>query len=66
MVIDQTYDFWEILIIDGCSQDESAEIIKAFVAVDNRIKLKTDVLSGSPTLPRNIGIQEAIRHCLHS
>lgn len=59
-VIDQTYDFWEMLVIDDCSQDESAEIIKGFVAVDNRIKyLKTDAPSGSPTLPRNIGIQEA-------
>ncbi|RGN33240.1 glycosyltransferase family 2 protein [Bacteroides oleiciplenus] len=59
-VINQTYKHWELLVIDDCSQDKSIEIIKAFAAIDNRIKsLKTDAPSGSPTLPRNIGIQEA-------
>lgn len=56
----QTYVDWELLIVDDCSTDESATIIQQYVQQDNRIHyLKTDKLSGSPTLPRNIGIQHA-------
>lgn len=59
-VIAQTYTNWEMIIVDDCSKDNSAEIIKEYVAKDARIKyLKTEKPSGSPTLPRNIGIQNA-------
>ena len=59
-VIGQSYDCWELLIIDDCSQDDSAKIIMEFAAVDARIRyLKTNTSSGSPTLPRNIGIKAA-------
>lgn len=59
-VLKQTYQNWELLIVDDCSTDNSCELIKKFVALDSRIKyLKTDQPSGSPTLPRNIGIQHA-------
>ena len=54
----QTYSNWELIIIDDCSTDNSAAIIKAFN--DNRIKYyKTESPSGSPALPRNIGISKA-------
>lgn len=56
----QTYVNWELLIIDDCSTDDSATIIQQYVQQDSRIHyLKTDKPSGSPTLPRNIGIQHA-------
>ena len=59
-VIAQTYTDWEMIIIDDCSTDNSADIIKEFKSRDSRIKyLKTEKPSGSPTLPRNIGIQNA-------
>lgn len=59
-IIEQSYDCWELLIIDDCSQDDSAKIIMEFAAVDARIRyLKTNAPSGSPTLPRNIGIKAA-------
>lgn len=59
-VIAQTYSNWELLIIDDCSMDNSAQIINEYVAMDSRIKyFKTDKPSGSPTFPRNIGIQNA-------
>ena len=59
-VIAQTYTNWEMIIVDDCSKDNSAEIIKEYAAKDSRIKyLKTEKPSGSPTLPRNIGIQNA-------
>ena len=59
-VLIQTYRWWELLIVDDCSTDGSASVIKAFTEKDSRIKyLKTDVHSGSPALPRNIGIEHA-------
>lgn len=59
-VINQSYQNWELMIIDDCSTDNSASIIKKFVERDSRIKyLKTDRPSGSPALPRNIGIEKS-------
>lgn len=59
-VLAQTFPEWEMLIIDDCSSDNSAEIIKQYAEKDNRIfYLKTDKPSGSPSLPRNIGIENA-------
>lgn len=59
-VINQTYQNWELLVVDDCSTDNTAEIIAEYSGKDNRIKyFKTDVSSGSPSLPRNIGIENA-------
>lgn len=59
-VISQTYQNWELFIIDDCSTDNSAEIIARYVERDNRIKyFKTEQPSGSPSLPRNIGIDNS-------
>lgn len=57
----QTYKQWEMLIVDDCSTDNSAEIIKEYAAKDHRIRYyKTEKPSGSPTLPRNIAIEHAM------
>jgi glycosyltransferase involved in cell wall biosynthesis len=59
-VLSQTYQQWEMLIIDDCSTDKSLEIISSYLEKDNRIQLlSTDFCSGSPAKPRNIGIQKA-------
>lgn len=59
-VIAQTFKDWEMLIIDDCSIDSSPAIIKGYMAKDSRIKyFKTPNKSGSPSLPRNIGIDNA-------
>ena len=59
-VISQSYKNWELLIVDDCSTDGSPQVIAEFCAKDNRIKsFKTEKASGSPTLPRNIGIENA-------
>lgn len=59
-VISQTYKEWEMLIIDDCSTDNSVEIIEIYCKKEPRIRyLKTEVSSGSPTKPRNLGIYEA-------
>lgn len=59
-VISQTYLNWELLIVDDCSTDKSSTIVKKYVKKDCRIRyLKTEKCSGSPALPRNLGISEA-------
>ena len=59
-VLSQTYQDWEMIIVDDCSTDNSATIIQGYACKDPRIKyLKTDAPSGSPTKPRNIAIERA-------
>lgn len=56
----QTYTDWEMLIVDDCSKDNSAEIIRRYAEKEQRIKyLKTENSSGSPVRPRNIAIEKA-------
>ena len=38
-VIKQTYNNWELLIVDDCSKDKTIEIVETFLKLDSRIKL---------------------------
>lgn len=59
-VIKQTFPDWELIVVDDGSTDESAKLIKDSKEKDSRIKyIKIDIPSGSPSLPRNIGIENA-------
>lgn len=59
-VLAQTYQDWEMLIIDDCSTDGSPSIIQWYGEKDSRIKyFSTGNPSGSPSVPRNIGIEHA-------
>ncbi|MDE6559255.1 MAG: glycosyltransferase [Muribaculaceae bacterium] len=59
-VVNQSFSDWEMIIVDDGSNDNSAEIIKSFVSADNRIKyIRLDIPSGSPSLPRNVGIDNS-------
>lgn len=59
-VLNQTYQNWEMLVIDDCSSDNSCDIIKYYAAMDGRIRyFKTESQTGSPSLPRNIGIENS-------
>ena len=58
-VLLQTYDNWELIIIDDCSPDESNKIIKEYLSKDNRIKfIKLEKNSGA-AVARNKGIEIA-------
>lgn len=56
-VIDQTYENWELIIVDDCSTDDTDEIVGTFT--DKRIKyLKNEKNSGA-ALTRNRALREA-------
>ena len=41
-VIEQTYDNWELIIINDCSSDNTAQILNEYKSIDSRIKVYTN------------------------
>lgn len=58
-VISQTYPFWELIIIDDCSTDNSINIIKEYSTKDCRIKFINLRKNSGPAVARNTGIEIA-------
>lgn len=59
LVIKQTYQNWELIVIDDCSSDKTSEIIKDYLLRDKRIKYhKLDKNSGA-AVARNKAIDLA-------
>ncbi len=58
-VLNQTYENWEMIIIDDCSPDSSNTIIEKYMKEDNRIKLIRLEKNSGPAVARNTGIREA-------
>ena len=59
-VLNQSYDNWEMIIVDNASTDKSASIVKKYMNINNKIKyIKLDLNSGGPAKPRNIGLENA-------
>ncbi len=57
-VIRQTYDNWELLIIDDVSTDNSCDIVRKYVEQDPRVHLLyNDNHTGHPSSPRNMGVK---------
>lgn len=58
-VLNQTYDNWELLMVDDCSPDNSADIIKKYAKDDSRIKyIKLEKNSGA-AVARNKALHES-------
>lgn len=55
----QTYQNWEMVITDDCSQDDGAEIVASYAAMDPRIKLLKLDCNGGPGVARNNSIKHA-------
>ena len=58
-VLNQTYQNWELLVIDDCSTDNTANIINSYCNKDSRIKYVPQKLNGGAALARNKGIEIA-------
>ena len=59
-VINQTYKDWELIIVDDLSKDNTRVKLEEWKKSDNRIHLIfLEKNSGSPALPKNMGIENA-------
>lgn len=59
-VLAQSYQNWELIIVDDCSKDGTRDVVKAYAEQDSRIRLLSlEKNNGAPAAPRNIGIREA-------
>ena len=57
-VIDQTYQNWELLIVDDRSTDDTDEVIESFLA-DKRVKYMRNEKNSGAALTRNKAMREA-------
>lgn len=58
-VLAQTYQNWEMIIVDDVSPDNSNDIIEKYIKKDNRIKLIILEKNSGPAVARNRAIEEA-------
>jgi len=58
-VIAQDYQYWELIIIDDCSTDNSIEIVKSYMLNDARIHLLQNDSNKHVVFSRNRGIEFA-------
>ena len=58
-VLNQTYENWEMIIVDDASIDNSINIIESYTKKDNRIKLIKLKKNNGPAIARNVGIKNA-------
>jgi teichuronic acid biosynthesis glycosyltransferase TuaG len=58
-VLNQTYQNWELLLVDDCSSDDSVQIIKKYLKKDKRIKLFKLSENSGAAIARNTGIDNA-------
>lgn len=58
-VQNQTYQNWELLLVDDCSKDNSCFIIEEYAKQDPRIRLLRQSSNKGAAAARNTGVQEA-------
>lgn len=57
-VLDQTYENWELLLVNDCSTDNSEKLIQKYLK-DSRIKLLNNKVNSRAAVSRNNGIKAA-------
>jgi len=58
-VLAQSYKNWEIILVDDCSSDTSAEVVQSFINQDSRIKLIQLETNSGAAVARNTAIELA-------
>lgn len=58
-VLRQTLTDFELIVIDDCSTDESADILEVYRATDNRVRVFSTTKNSGPGVARNVGLKNA-------
>lgn len=58
-VLSQTYQNWEMIIVDDCSTDETIKIVKSFQEKDDRVKLIKNETNKGSAFSRNLALRSA-------
>ena len=58
-VINQSYQQWQLIVVDDCSTDCSRDVIKRYTVKDSRIKLFVSSSNSGPAATRNRAIDVA-------
>ena len=58
-VLGQTLTDFELIVIDDCSTDESASILRRYSELDERVRLFSTERNGGPGAARNVGLKNA-------
>ena len=58
-ILGQTYDNWELLVVDDCSTDRSSQILQKYAELDKRIKPSFLRQNSGAAAARNEGIKRA-------
>tara|TARA_B100000767_G_C19765737_1_gene537413 strand:+ start:2217 stop:2984 length:768 start_codon:yes stop_codon:yes gene_type:complete len=58
-VLNQTYEKWELILVDDFSYDNTVSIIESFISLDSRIKLIKNTENKGAAFTRNTAISES-------
>ena len=58
-VLCQTYTNFELLVVNDCSTDRTAELVKSIAAKDSRVRLISNVKNNGVSYTRKHGLEEA-------
>lgn len=58
-LLTQTWQNFELLVVDDCSTDDTVNVVQQYVEKDARVKLFQTPTNSGPYVARNIGLKEA-------
>lgn len=58
-ILNQTYPNFELLVVNDCSKDGTAELVKKIAAEDSRVRLISNVKNSGVSYTRKHGLEEA-------
>lgn len=58
-VLNQTYENWELLLVDDCSSDRSFELISDYAQLDTRIRVFNNKINSKAFETRNVALRHA-------